>query len=1287
VGHLFYHIYLFFRKQRLLFVTFLLAVLGFAGFFASKIHLEEDITKMIPVDGKIGMLNHVFRSNKFVEKLVVSVSLADSTAESNPEKLIDYTNRFVAALEPLDSVYIKEITYRISEDAMLDVYNVFYENLPVFLEESDYNEIENSIDSAVVSRKLKDNYKTLVSPAGFAFKKFLIQDPLGLTNIGLKKLQNLQFDDNYELHDGYIITKNKRNLLLFIVPANPTHETSKNSEFIAALDLTMDSLATSNPEINAEYYGALAVAVGNANQIKSDIHITVSIALTILIIFISLFYRRWNIFLLIFLPVIFGGSISIALLYLIKDSVSAIALGIGSVLLGITLDFSLHIFTHFRRKGNVETVLKDVATPIIISCFTTAAAFLCLLFVKSEALQELGLFAAISVVSAAVMALLILPHLLKERGKGVIPHVSATHTSWLDKLAAIPLEKNKWLIIVVVLISIACAFTFKKVSFESDMNKMNYLSEELQQAEDNLNKIHSYALKSIFLVSSGKTIGDALRKNEQTLNVINDLKEKGIVKKISAVSSLLISDSLQNERIKRWQNFWTEKRKSNLKNQLIQEGRKYKFKESAFGEFFNLLNKDFQPISISQFAELKELFLKDYVTETDSMATITTLLKVEQQDMPKIYAAFENNSETGKNKTDFFLLDKQYLTSKFIELLKDDFNLLVLLSFVIVLFILYVSLGRIELILMTLAPIAGSWLWTLGIMGAFDIRFNIFNIIISTFIFGLGIDYSIFVLKGLQQEYKWGVRNVDSYKTSILLSAITTICGVGVLIFAEHPALKSIALISVIGILSVVLMAFTIQPMLFNFFILKRKKKGIVPITFFIFCYSTFVFIYFFIGCIILTVMAFILPMKMKKIKMFYHQTMRFFTWSLTHMGPNVKKQIINEEKEDFKKPAVVIANHQSFLDIIIMISLHPKFILLTNKWVYNSPVFGRVVQKADYYHATDSAGFEKNVEHLQALIDDGYSIVVFPEGTRSPTSKMGRMKKGAFFLAERFNLDVVPVILHGMGDIMGKKDFLLSNGCMTIKILKRIEANDTSFGTTYSERTKKISCHFKSEYQKVRDELESPAYYKDKLVKNYLFRGNMVEWYLRGKLRYENNWQLYDSIIPKQGNIVDVGCGYGFLSYLLSFVSDQRNILGIDYDERKINIAQNVNCKTDAVNFECADVTTYNYSPADAFIISDVLHYLGKEQQQTLLSKCFQNLNEGGVVLIRDADRNMPDRHFGTRFTEFISTTFGFNKTSGTLCFMSRDEIIACVQKHNLTIEIIDKTKFTSNVLFVVRK
>ena len=109
-----------------------------------------------------------------------------------------------------------------------------------------------------------------------------------------------------------------------------------------------------------------------------------------------------------------------------------------------------------------------------------------------------------------------------------------------------------------------------------------------------------------------------------------------------------------------------------------------------------------------------------------------------------------------------------------------------------------------------------SWIWILGIMALLGIQFNLVNVILATFIFGQGDDYTIFVTEGCLYEQKHGRKMLAAHKRSIALSALIMFIGIGSLIFAKHPALHSLAEITIVGMLSVVLMAYVIPPLLFR---------------------------------------------------------------------------------------------------------------------------------------------------------------------------------------------------------------------------------------------------------------------------------------------------------------------------------------------------------------------------------------------------------------------------------------------------------------------------------------
>lgn len=1274
-------IYHYFARNRGVFYTAFAACFLLMGYFASQVKFEEDISKVIPKDKKIAKLNEVFQNSKFLDKLVIMVSLKDSTAIANPDSLVAFADEFAAAVQSKFTPYIGKASFKVDDDVVMNLFGTISQKLPIYLAEKDYQTIDTLITPEKVNQTLAYDYRTLTSPAGIALKSIISNDPVGISFIGLKKLQELQYDKNFELLDNYVVTKNHQNLLMFITPAYLPNNTGKNGVLIKGLDQLIDSLSNKPKRIvTATYFGSAAVYYGNALQLRKDTALTQGITVLALIVFLGLYFRKKRAPVIILIPVLFGSLFSLSAIYFLKGSISVIALGTGSVVLGIAINYSLHVFNHYRHTKSVEQVLKDLVMPLTVGSFTTIGGFLCLELVESEMLKDLGLFAAFSLIGASICSLVFLPQFISTKKEQ--ENHKVIQLSWIDKLASFNPEYNKFIVIGIILLTGVFFYKANEVTFEFDVAKMNYMSPQLQQSQNKLNNINQYALQSVYLVSEGKTLDRALANNEKLAAKIEKLKEQGIVKRSSDVSSFIISDSLQKARIARWNTYWTSEKKQQLFTTLEKEGNVQGFSASAFDKFKTLVNKDFSHAgNNSDAAEIRKSFLDNFINEYPGHSTVVTLVQTSPDKKRAVYKAFENDP----NVT---VIDKQYLTNKLVEIINADFTKIAVMSSLLVFVVLLLTYGRLELALVSFIPMAISWVWILGLMAVFDISFNIVNIIISALIFGLGDDYSLYIMDGLLQEYKTGKKVLSSYKSSIFLSAITTITGLGVLIFAKHPALRSIAFISIIGIICVVIMSQILIPFLFNILIKKRTRKKQFPWTISGFVISIFAFTYFVTGCLILSALGFLFrlnPFNREKGKLVYHAILARFSWSMIYIMGNVKKEIINKHFADFDKPCVIIANHQSFLDILILVMLSPRLILFTNNWVWNSPVFGAVVRMADYFPVAQ--GTEANIDLLAGRAKQGYSIVIFPEGTRSVDGDIKRFHKGAFYLAEQLHMDIQPILIHGTGYCMTKGDFLLKNGKITLKYLPRIKPGDTSFGTGYSERTKAISKYFKQEHKQLCAEIQQPRYYREQLIYNYLYKGPILEWYMRVKVSLEKNYQQFHELLPLKGKILDIGCGYGFMPYMLHFAAPLRAFTGIDYDEDKIEVANNNFNKNALINFEHADALNFEFAKYDAVIIADVLHYLQPHEQKLIMERCINSLNPGGSIIIRDGNKDLKEKHRGTELSEFFSTkVVKFNKTSRRLSFLSAQLVEDIAAANNMECRVIDETKYTSNVIFVIK-
>ena len=1278
-----YLIYTFFQKRKAVFIVLILLACGSLGFLASKIKLEEDITRFVPSDKNSKSINSILDNLKSKDKLIIHAS---SQSADNIDELIERTDSVYNQINrKLDSTDYVDITYTLSDDRMQQVYDLFYNNLPLFLEEKDYDRIGNLILKDSIEATIERDYATLLSPSGVVLGKYIQRDPLNFTPIALKKLQNIQLDENFETYNNHIVTKDHKHVLLFITPAHLPNDTKANNKLIQVVDSTCK--AYTNDNVLIESFGACVVSAGNANQIKKDSIYTSTIAVILIALILGFYFKNPLVTIFILFPVGFGMVFALSFLFLLKGVVSAIAIGAGAVVLGIAINYSLHFFTHYKHTRDVKTVLQDLTVPMLIGCTTTIGAFLSLLFAKSEALHDFGLFAAFSLIGAMLFSIIVLPQLLrlsfKKESQFPKDDENQSH-SLLDRFTAYRFDKNKVIVISAFLLTIAFTFFAGDVKFESDMNKMSFMSKETRDAEKHLDEVNNFAARSVYIFSNGNTLNEALNNNKVVSEKLAEFKQQGIIKKYSSVSGLLISDKEQTERIHRWNTFFNSAKKDSIKKYLIASGLHYKFKETAFQTFYNLLDNEVKPLSKEDADTLHKLLFKEWIGKVNGKPSIINHVKVDAENRQLIYKAFESNP-------DIVVFDKQNLTAKFVDVISSDFNIILLITAILVFGFMLLNHGRIELAIINFLPMFISWLWILGIMGIFGIKFNIINIIISTFIFGLGDDYSIFIMDGLLNEYKFGKKNLNSFKSSILLSAIITIVGIGVMVFAKHPALQSIALITLIGMACVVFISFIVQPLLFNWLILSRRYQGLLPYSAKYIVITVIGFTGFMFGALIVTICGFILfsifPAKHATRKLMYHYVIMYTFRFILGCFINVRKNIVNDHKEDFKKPAMIVSNHQSVIDLALTLQLYPKMIVFTNDNVLKSPFYGRTVRMAGYYPASE--GYENSIPKLQALIKDGYSVLIFPEGTRSVDGNILRFHKGAFLLAEKLQLDIIPLLLHGAGDVATKGDFHFKDGELTVKLFPRILPNDSSYGVTYQERTKAICNYMRQEYDKLKIEKEPVKYYRARLIRNYIFKGPVLEWYCRVKTALENNYELFESLMPKTGKIVDVGCGYGFLPYMLMFKGRQREILGVDYDEEKIAVADNCVDKSSKLSFAVGDVTVYDFPQADGFIISDVLHYLKEEQQIQVIDNCVSKLNKGGVLVIRDADKDIETRQKGTWYTEFMSTkVFGFNKikTDG-LHFVSGKLIKDTIAKYpHLTLEVLDTTKFTSNIIYVAK-
>ncbi len=145
-------------------------------------------------------------------------------------------------------------------------------------------------------------------------------------------------------------------------------------------------------------------------------------------------------------------------------------------------------------------------------------------------------------------------------------------------------------------------------------------------------------------------------------------------------------------------------------------------------------------------------------------------------------------------------------------------------------------------------------------------------------------------------------------------------------------------------------------------------------------------------------------------------------------------------------RPAIFMANHQSNFDIPILYAGLPlQFRWLAKKELFDVPGFGYAMKRAGYI-PVDRADRMKAIASMKDAaerIRQGSSVIIFPEGTRSPDGNLLPFKKGGFMLALESQAPIVPVAISGSRDLMPKHQLRIRGGTVNIRIFPPLETAD----------------------------------------------------------------------------------------------------------------------------------------------------------------------------------------------------------------------------------------------------
>ena len=808
--NLFIRLARYFRSHQAAYWLSMVALFAFVVYFAAQIHLEEDINKLMPSSkNEDGTTKLAFADLKIKDKVFLLFEGKDVG------KLSAACDEFVDSLlaQDKDSV-IGDIFYRMDEDLMPDGIDYLSTHLPAYIDTAAYARFDTLLTREHFVRQMQKNHADMTGEFGEMFPELIQMDPMGMRDVLAEQMAPLMNAGAYKTIDNHFFVPDSTVCIAFITPRYSSTNTGQGSAMFRMMNKQIEQFAKSHPNVRISYHGSPASGYYNSTQIKHDLTTTIAGALLLVLLLLLYCFRRWDTIPLLLLPIAFGTLFGLTMMYWLKGEFSLLALGIGGVVLGVAMSYVLHVMIHHQYVSDTEQLLRDQVKPVLLGCITTIGSFAGLLFVNTDLLRDFGLFAGFAILGTTLFSLAYLPQMLSKR-------TNPQAFKWLDRINAYPIDRKRPLLIGLLLVTMigVGAYIAGGTHFDADMYNLSYEAEITKHSDRLLREKTYTGDKTQFFASQGRTMEEAIDNFSLLDHKLDSLQRIGLVKSYTRTNQLLIPLKVQQQRIDAWHRYWTPERQATVRKLINETAPQAGLRPEAFDTFFEVADADYQPDALYKAGIIPEGYLStltehsyggDYLVFT-SVRCQNDSVRSSNSDYTRICDAVASNPH-------LLVLDTYYYTTDTLMQMSSDFDILQWLSMAFVFVVLLLSFHfNFKQALLGFAPILLSWLFVLGVMNLFGVQFNLISIIISTFIFGIGVDYSIFVMNGLIQG------NLQYHKTAVLLSAIILIITVSSMLLAQHPAIRSVGFSTLVGLLSAVILSYILQPAVFRW--LNRNKQ------------------------------------------------------------------------------------------------------------------------------------------------------------------------------------------------------------------------------------------------------------------------------------------------------------------------------------------------------------------------------------------------------------------------------------------------------------------------------
>jgi predicted exporter/SAM-dependent methyltransferase len=769
-----------------------------------RIAIDTDIASSLPTaDPVIADGIHIFAENPIKDQIAIDIGSprADMTV------LPAAAQRVEARLT--ESGLFTQVGNPPMQQGLTDLADQVIRRLPVLFTAG---ELERQVAPLLADESIRQALARvrddLYQMDGIGQASAMAADPLGLRHIVLARLAALNPAPGATLHHGRIRSADQRHLLILATPAGSATDTTVARSLTRFFrELQKDLEADFGGAITLTPSGAFRAALDNETIVKGDVHRAILWATLGIGVLLLAAFANPLAGLLALLPALAGTVMAFFVFSLVHDSISIMVLGFGGAIISITVDHGIAymLFVDSGSQNGARQASREIRAVGLLAVLTSIGAFSALAFSGFAVFEQLGQFTAMGIGFSFLFVHSVFPRLLRNHLHAATP--TRRRFSRMVNLLASTGKPG----LVLALLMAALLAVFIRPHFNTDLRAMNSVSRETRAADALMTAVWGDIFSSVYLMIEADDLDALQEKNDRLLAHLDTETHAGGIEKTVTPSLFFPGSAKRQENFIAWRQFWTDERIRNLSGQFIREGEPLGFAYSAFAPFLQMLAAA-APDSTGIPEGVQPLLGISKDKADGRWRQVTRITPRGLFDNQRFY---NRMSDIGA------VFDPVLFSERMGQLLFGTFVKMLLIIGVSLMVLLIVFFADAGLLFTTLLPLAFAFVCTLGTLGFLGRPLDIPALMLSVIILGMGVDYTLFMVRGYQRYQRFGHPHFAVVRTAIFMAAASTLIGFAVLLGAGHNLLKSAGLISFFGIGYCLAGALLILPPL-----LKRRFEG-----------------------------------------------------------------------------------------------------------------------------------------------------------------------------------------------------------------------------------------------------------------------------------------------------------------------------------------------------------------------------------------------------------------------------------------------------------------------------